>query len=105
MPATSADLPSLEESRMGRLEAEADRAITMPGIDLIEGMGDTLTFGQLGRCQRHEKISTPIMQHPHISELHTETNDRARSCAAPKAHPQGAGEAEGRSRYPASESS
>ena len=82
-----AHLPSLEESRMGRIEAEADCPITMSGIDLIECTGDTFTFGQLGRRQRHEKIPAPVLQQTHIAQMHAETDDRARSCGAPEAHP------------------
>ena len=83
-------LPPLEESRMGRVQAEADRTVAVPGVDLIERARHLLATGQLGRGEGHQQIAAPVLQQADIAKMHADADDRARSCGAPEAHPQGA---------------
>lgn len=74
---------------MRRVQAEADRAVAMAGVDLIKRAREPFPTGQLGRGEGHQQIPAAVLQQTHIAQMHAEADDRAWSCAAPEAHPQG----------------
>ena len=75
---------------MRRVYSEADRAVAMAGVDLIERARQPLATGQLGRGEWYQQIPAPVQQQAHIAKMHADADDRARSFGAPEAHPQGA---------------
>ena len=51
---------------MRHVQAEADRTVAMPGVDLIERARDLLATGQLGRRKGHQQIPAPVPQQANI---------------------------------------
>lgn len=86
--------PSLKEPRLGRVEVEADCAVTEAGVDLIDGDGDLLAARPFRRGEGREKIALARFEHLHLATLDMQRHDRARLATAPELQPEGAVQAQ-----------